>query len=124
MNNTPKPVYIGAERGQITLNPGTIVKGIPYYGMDTPCMYIGFRKGKRTTNNAVPSITALAFVSIEKILPHLTKWYYRDPTSGNRMRVQETRFYLLPDLPYDRFMDLNEIELVDSTPLAQRTDLF
>ena len=127
INNVPKPVYIGAERGQITLVPGTIVKGIAYYDVETPCMYVGFRKGKRTPDSADASISKLTFVSTTQLLPIYPKWRYPVPNPSNPrfpFLLRETRYYMLPDLPYERFADLNEIESVDATPLAQRTDLF
>jgi hypothetical protein len=127
VHNSPKPVYIKAEQGQMTLVPGTIVTGIPYYEADTPCMYVGFRKGKLTPNSAAATISRLSFVSTTKLLPILEKWKYPVPNPDNPrfpFTLTETRYYLLPDLPHERFAYLNESTLVDATPLAQRRDLF
>jgi hypothetical protein len=111
----------------VQLVPGNLVKGIAYYGAETVCMYVGFRKGEHSEKNAVAGISALAFVSTTQLLPIYDKWPYPVPNpSGSKFpfTLKETRFYKLPNLPYTRFDDLNEIEILDATPLAKRTDLF
>lgn len=111
----------------IQLVPGYLVKGVAYYGVETVCMYVGFRKGESSEKNTIGGISALAFISTTQLLPIHDKWPYPVPNpSGSKFpfTLTETRFYKLPNLPYKLFNDLNDIEIIDTIPLAKRTDLF
>jgi hypothetical protein len=100
-----------ARPGGYELVPGNIVTGIEYYGADTECIYIGFYK-----DEVAKQIKKLYFASTEPIMKAYDQpWRYKG---------RKTRFYRLPALNAERFDQLNGMQIVDSTLLNDRTDLY